>query len=253
MIYKMSAAAIAAAVIAVSPAQARDGQAYVGIEAGAMFVNDIQASASSPFDFGGIPVVLGGGVGPAAIGPQALGDTGFFDVELDTGYDVGGVVGYDWGLVRTEVELSYRRATFSEVRIDEDDFFGGDHDAKGRISSRSVVVNVLGDLPIGNGFTVSAGPGFGWSSIRANPKVDLFDDGDYTNLQSTRDSGWMLQGIAAVRKELTANLDVGVKYRFVRSERRSYDSDFYGTVEGRLTAHSVLATLTYNIGAPVAR
>ena len=247
MSYKLPAAAIAAAVIAASPAHARDGQAYVGIEAGAMFIDDIEASATEPFDFV-IPLAS-----PASIGPQALGDTGFFDVELDTGYDVGGVVGYDWGYVRTEVEVSYRRATFTEIRIDEEDFFGGDHDAKGRISSRSVVVNVLGDLPLGNGFTVSAGPGFGWSSIRANPKVDLFDGDDYTNLQSTRDSGWMLQGIASLRKELTANMDVGVKYRIVRSERRSYDSDLYGQVEGRLTAHSLLATLTYNIGAPVAR
>ena len=247
MTKKIAAAAFAAASLVATPALARDGQAYVGVEAGAMFINDIQASATEPFDFD-IPAF-----GPLAVGPQALGDSGFFDVELDTGYDVGGVVGYDWGYFRTEVELSYRRAEFTEVAIDDEDFFGGEHDAKGRISSRSVVINVLGDLPLGNGFVASAGPGIGWSSIRANPKVDLFDSGDYTNLQSTRDSGWMLQGIASLRKELTANLDVGVKYRFVRSERRDYDSDLYGTVEARLKAHSLLATLTYNIGAPVAR
>ena len=47
MSYKLPAVAIAAAVIAASPAHARDGQAYVGIEAGAMFIDDIEASLSA--------------------------------------------------------------------------------------------------------------------------------------------------------------------------------------------------------------
>ena len=51
MSYKLPAVAIAAVVIAASPAHARDGQAYVGIEAGAMFIDDIEASATEPFDF----------------------------------------------------------------------------------------------------------------------------------------------------------------------------------------------------------
>jgi len=159
------------------------------------------------------------------------------------------VLGYDFGKVRAELEIGYRRAKFDHVRIADEDFLGGDHDAKGSISSKQAMINVLADLPLGHGFNVSAGPGVGWGTIKANPKIELFESGDYTNLQSHKATGWMLQGIVGVRKELGSNVDLGIKYRFVRSSRSEFDSDLYGNVEGRLTAHSLLASLTYSFGS----
>jgi len=235
----LSAAAVVAAVFVSSAAEARDGRFYVGAEAGGMFVNDIRATASQPFDIF-IPVVQAAAVdGPG-------GD--HFEADLKTGFDADIVMGYDFGHVRAELELGYRKAKFSDVHIDEDDFFGGDHDAKGSISSKQAMVNVLADIPVGHGFVISAGPGVGWGTIKADPKVDLFNSGDYTNLQSHKATGWMVQGIAGVRKEIGANLDVGVKYRFLRSSRSEFDSTIYGDIEGRLTAHSLLASLTYSFG-----
>lgn len=240
---RLSAAAVLAALFASSAAQARDGQFYAGIEAGGMFVNDIHATASEPFD------ILIPAAAPAAISTAAVGgDSGYFDADLDTGFDGDIVFGYDFGHVRAEFELGYRRAKFDHVAIDEDDFFGGDHDAKGSISSKSAMINVLADIPLGQGFNISAGPGVGWAKIKANPKVDLFGNDEYTSLQSHKDSGWMLQGIVGVRKELGSNLGLGLKYRIVRSSRSEFDSTIYGDIEGRLTAHSLLASLTYSFG-----
>ena len=242
---RYSTAAIAAVLFASSAAQARDGRFYAGVEAGGMFVNDIRATASQPFDIF-IPFASTAAVSAAAVdGPG--GD--HFEADLKTGFDGDIVVGYDFGHVRAELELGYRKAKFSEVHIDEDDFFGGDHDAKGSISSKSAMINVLADFPLGHGFNISAGPGVGWGTIKADPKVELFSgSGTYTNLQSHKATGWMVQGIVGVRKELGSNLDLGVKYRFTRSSRSEFDSTIYGNVEGRLTAHSLLASVTYSFG-----
>ena len=241
---RLSAAAVLAAFFASSAAQAHDGKFYAGVEAGGMFVNDIRATASEPFDIfipALSPVILA----------ASLDDPGgdHFDADVKTGFDGDVVLGYDFGHVRAELELGYRKAKFSHVRIDENDFFGGDHDAKGSISSKQAMINVLADVPLGHGFNVSAGPGVGWGTIKANPKVDLFDAGSYTHLQSHKATGWMLQGIVGVRKELGPNLGLGLKYRLVRSSRSEFDSTIYGDIQGRLTAHSLLASLTYSFGS----
>ena len=67
-----------------TPSMARDGQWYVGVDGGAMIVEDLKA------DVGPVPL-------------EASLDT-------DTGYDFGAVVGYDFGGFRLEAETSYRNA-----------------------------------------------------------------------------------------------------------------------------------------------
>ena len=62
-----------------SPALARDGAWYVGVEAGPMIVED------TTFDIG------------------ATGDVA--SVDYDYGFDAGGFVGYDFGPVRIEATL----------------------------------------------------------------------------------------------------------------------------------------------------
>jgi OmpA-OmpF porin, OOP family len=228
----LPAAAVLAAFFVSSAAEARDGQAYVGVEAGVMLVNDIHASADGTF-FNPTPVA---------------GDHDYFKSDLDTGFDVDFVAGYDFGHVRAELELGYRRAGFDHVQVQEGDLFAGDHKAKGSISSKSAMINILADVPVGGGFNLSAGPGIGWAAIKADPKVDLCNCDGFTHLQSHKASGVMVQGIAGIRKEIGKNLDVGVKYRFIRSSRSEFDSTFYSNVRGRMTAHSILASLTYSFG-----
>jgi len=67
-----------------SPALARDNQWYVGVDGGAMIVEDLALDIGASKD-------------------AATMDT-------DRGYDFGGVVGYDFGGFRLESEVSYRAA-----------------------------------------------------------------------------------------------------------------------------------------------
>src|SRR5690606_8085294 len=74
-----------------TPALARDCQWYVGVEGGAMLVEDIES------------------------------DIGDFDdaskVDYDTGYDFGGIVGYDFGGFRLETEVAYKQASADSLQI----------------------------------------------------------------------------------------------------------------------------------------
>jgi OmpA-OmpF porin, OOP family len=85
------AVTLALATTALStPAFARDDAWYVGVEGGAMLVEDIK------FD-------IGTAVDAATVDHKA-------------GFDVDGVVGYDLGAVRLEAEVGYRQATVSGYR-----------------------------------------------------------------------------------------------------------------------------------------
>ncbi len=73
-----------------SPALARDKSWYVGVDGGAMIVEDIDYDITN----------TAGTTTPAAS-----------TVNHDYGYDVDGVIGYDFGGFRLETEVGYRAAT----------------------------------------------------------------------------------------------------------------------------------------------
>ena len=43
----------------------------------------------------------------------------FFEIDHKMGYDVGVIFGYDAGIVRAELDLSYKRATHDEYEFDD--------------------------------------------------------------------------------------------------------------------------------------
>ena len=85
-------AAVATAAIA-SPAAARDGSGYVGVEVGAMLAEDTK------LDFDDGTQQINNAVSP----------------DYNTGWDIGLIGGYDFGMVRAEGELAYKRAGVNEV------------------------------------------------------------------------------------------------------------------------------------------
>ena len=95
--YLLAAVAITALS---SPAMARDGSAYVGIEGGIMFPRDMDGNGL--VDFTSTPAT------PA--GPVDFVGLGDFDAELKRGYDIDAVAGYDFGAFRLELEGGYKRA-----------------------------------------------------------------------------------------------------------------------------------------------
>jgi len=189
----------------------------------------------------------------------------FFSVDYDTGRDLGVTAGYDFGLVRAELELSNKRAGHDGYNFFLAGFFGGDTDgfiAHGKTRVNSAMVNVLLDAPVAPGVTLFAGPGIGLASVKMDMRFDDNDPnfGDATELNTTiKDSSVAFQAIAGARFAVTPQLEIGAKYRYFEATkiRDGYDvedfvCDTTCTLGTRFRSHSLLATLTYNFAAPMA-
>ena len=237
--------AAAAAAAFATPAMARDGSGYVGLEGGALFPKSQHVNATVDFTN---PLVTD------------IGDTRVATIKNKTGYDVDLIGGYDFGMFRLEGELGYKRSSLKSARFNDafltsfnngagTAFTGGEFDLGGHTSVVSGMVNALLDFGADNGISGSVGGGFGRARVK-----ELGDS----------DSAWAWQLIAGVRAPISDNIDVGLKYRYFRTGRLNFDDSFgftgVGTGSGgtaffdtrdHFASHSILASLIYNFGTPV--
>ncbi|MFT3809943.1 MAG: OmpA family protein [Micropepsaceae bacterium] len=162
-----------------------------------------------------------------AAGANWLEDYDFFQgKDWDTGYYVGGVVGYKWdnGL-RAEFEVSFRENSI-------EDFRGGtnlDHRAL------SGMVNVLYDLDVGEGMALSLGGGIGASRVSF---VNIFDG---------RDVVFAYQGIAEFEAMVDDNVGVFAGYNYFVAD--NWDMAFR---QDDYVAHTVKLGVKYHFYEPEA-
>jgi opacity protein-like surface antigen len=236
----------AAALIIATPAAARDGSGYLGIEGGILFPNTQSVDASVDFTN---PLVAD------------IVDTRVARFKSKRGYDVDAIVGYDFGMFRLEGEVGYKRAKAKSAEINSTfisqfntgagtTFTGGEFDLDGRTSVLSGMINGLIDFCPDDGINGFVGAGAGRARVKA------FGD---------RDNAWAYQLLAGVRAPISPNIDVGVKYRYFRTGKLDFNDDFaftgVGTGSGgtvlfdggnKYDSHSLLASLIFNFGAAAA-
>ncbi len=217
-------AAVAAAAIA-SPAAARDGSQYFGIEGGLLIDADLETDlrvddGTDTFDYDDA-----------------------FEVDFKRGLDIDAIVGHDFGIFRLEAELGYKKLRADEVEIgdDFDDDFGlvdSDFDIDG--SGRIISVMVNGLLDFGDdGVSGYVGAGIGTARVKFGGE---------------KDSSIAYQLIAGVRKSVTPTIDVGLKYRYFRTSKLRFSDEFddgetvFGIdSKGSFRSHSLLASLIFNL------
>ncbi|UYY57537.1 OmpA family protein [Sphingomonas sp. S2-65] len=221
------AVTLALATTALStPALAREDAWYVGIEGGAMIVEDIDWNVGAAED--------------------AL------SVDHNYGYDVDATVGYDLGVFRLEAEVGYKSATVDGLTssVPLPGFPGtvpaGSYDyAGGRTTALSFMVNGLWDFGDDDGVQGFVGPGLGVARIKSrlalSSRGDVVDDSDTV-------VAW--QAIAGIRAPLSDNVDVSLKYRFFNAPGVDLVAANGAEVSGRFRSHSILGGLTFNFGAP---
>ncbi len=93
------------ALLAASPALAQDADEtgfYLSLNGGLAAVNDLDVSYYAP---------------TGTFGGTAARDTIDFSYNLDSAFAFGGAVGYDFGIVRADVEVSYHRNKASAVTL----------------------------------------------------------------------------------------------------------------------------------------
>ena len=216
-----------------TPALARDKSWYVGVEGGAMIVEDID------FD-----------VRTAAGVSTASGTT----IDHEYGIDLDGVIGYDFGGFRLEAEVGYRRASVESIRstvalpavpgagtIAANTF----DRAGGRTSALSFMLNGLLDFGPDDGLQGFVGGGVGVSRVQAryglNQRANFLDDSDTV-------FAW--QALAGIRAPLSDNIDATVKYRFFNADNVNLVNSANSTLDGRFRSHSILGGITYNFYTP---
>lgn len=214
-----------------SPALARDDQWYVGVDGGAMIVEDLSLDI--------------GTLNNAA------------SVDMDKGYDFGGVVGYDFGGFRLESEVSYRQADVNGFNSQTPQITGGagtalvrggSYDVAGDASALSFMVNGLLDFGDDDGLQGFVGGGVGVARVDVQTVLgapSFLDDSD---------TGFAWQALAGVRAPLSDNWDVGLKYRFFNADKVNLVNRLGRSVDTRFRSHSIMGSLIYNFGgapAPV--
>ena len=214
---------VALATTALTPAMARDGAWYAGVEGGPMLVED------TDYDVNNVNSDL--------------------TVDHDYGYNFDGIVGYDFGAFRIEAEAGYQRSQADEV-ITGSQGIGGNNafpgqitDINGHTSALSFMVNGMLDFGEDDGIQGFVGGGAGVARVKerltlANTFVD------------DSDTGFAWQAIAGVRAPLTPSIDVGLKYKFFNVPNVDLVSNFGDSYEGRYRSHSILGSLIFNFGAP---
>src|SRR3982751_5012617 len=201
--YLLAAASVAA--FAAAPAAARDHSAFFGLEVGPMWAQD------SHVKVGGVP---------------------FLDVSHKLGVDGDLIAGYDFGIVRAEIEGAHKWAKHDEYQINPQ-FSDGDttFDADGHSRVYSVMGNVLIDLGDNEKVNFYGGGGLGIAWVREKFRID--DD----SLGSIKDSGLAWQLIAGVRAPVFRHFDIGLKYRYFNAGK--IKDDVGGTnLRSRFRSHS---------------
>jgi opacity protein-like surface antigen len=229
---KLAIAVALASTALATPAVARDHSGYVGLEGGVLFVEDMDVD----FDDGTLSL------------PDAI------TVTHNTGWDVDLIAGYDFGMVRLEAELGYKRASVNQLRVDPRISGGGpgdNFDADGRGRALSGMVNLLLDFGNDDGLSGYAGVGVGLASVKYT--ADAVVPSGVVEFSDT-DSGIAWQGILGLRYAVSPNFDVGLKYRFFNVPNLKFAaSGVQGSVidlDGRWRSHSLLASLIYNFYSP---
>jgi opacity protein-like surface antigen len=269
-------AATAAAAVMASPAMARDGSVYVGIEGGVLFPKDNDADVFADFTTTQVPG------SPVAAAPADTTYEDMFGIDYKRGYDVDAILGYDFGMFRLEGEIGYKKTKVNEFEIDNSDIAAlnlalnrpsgagdpgapgqpalssTDFDLNGNIKVWSAMVNGLVDFGDEDGLSFYAGAGAG----RARAKA--FGD---------TDSAWAFQGIAGLRYAVSRNIDLGLKYRYFQTGKLNFAEDpiavngngdavvvgttpvitttnavLFPDFEQKFRSHSLLASLNFNFG-----
>lgn len=238
---KLAIAVALASTALATPALARDKAWYVGVEGGAMIVEDIH------FDIGTTPDAA--------------------QVDHNYGYDVGGTVGYDFGMFRIETEVAYKSANVDSYRstlrtpsynaagaliVAPGGAVGSNPGvysyAGGKTTALSFMLNGMLDFGDDDGLQGFVGGGVGVARVKA----DKYALNTYGSFLNDSDTVFAWQAIAGIRAPITDRIDASLKYRFFNADNVKLVDVTGRTFDGRFRSHSIMGGFTMNFGEPPA-
>lgn len=171
-----------------------------------------------------------------------------------TGWEVAGRLGYDFGLLRTELELArqqfeLKQATLaaSSIPLDTASSAAGTYDdPSGTTRIQSILANGLFDIGTGSRWALEVGGGIGIA--RVNQHRWTLDEGDARTLfayENKLNFAW--QAIAGVRYSVTDRLEATLRYRYFNVENAFLQTTTANALEGSFRTHNVLVGLNYHL------
>lgn len=218
-------AALASALIAV-PAVAQESGFYVGGELGAI----VSADTEQQYTPGG-----------------TVGTTGSLSTDHELGFSGAAFAGYDFGMIRVEAEAGYQSSGIDKVNSSfaagAGTLAAGSQSASGDVTAQSVMLNGIWDAGEFEGVSFFLGGGAGMAKLKVS---DLTTAGGATLLDDEAED-WLFawQGIAGVRKALSANLDAHVRYRYMKVDEAEMVGLSGRAVTADFSSHTLAAGLTF--------
>ena len=218
----------AVSVGAASQSEARHNGWYVGIEAGANWIDDTDVLRS--FVVTEPPVEEEFSEVALVVPPFAQ-----TQLEFDTGWAALATVGYafdnNW---RIEGELGFRTNDF-----DVNNFFRGKRLAptSGDLTEYTAMINVIYDVPLAEKVHLNLGLGAG---------VD-YADLDVNGVGSDSDTNFAYQAIAGVTYEISKRLDLTLTYRYLHVESPDFSNAGGSVRVDDLEKHTVTLGLRYDL------
>jgi opacity protein-like surface antigen len=154
---------------------------YLGIEAGAVWVQD--QSITEKF----------------IVGPTAASYP--LDVRFEGGWAVAATIGYDWGDLRLEAEAGHRDNGIKDLPSCPGCW------ASPSLKDLTLMANALYDIPLASNVTLSLGVGIGADHARFNTGGGYFADEEWR---------FAYQAIGGFSYDLTDRAAFVVNYRYVR-------------------------------------
>lgn len=212
-----------AITLAATAAQARDNNWYIGLRGGVVFPDDRRFYNTGP------------------IGPD-------FNTTEKLGWAAAARLGYDFGRLRTEIDVGYHQTRLRSAELLATTPLGlaGNYaGTDGRMRNWTVMANALFDIVNNDAFSLSAGAGAGAARINAHNVRLGPNAAPFLN-----DSDWVFawNALAGARIALSPGVDLAVDYRYLRPNRaRLVDISGEG-VTHRSNSHTILVGLNFNFG-----
>ena len=165
------------------------------------------------------------------------------EVEFDTGINIGGTIGYDYGFLRLEGEVSYKEAEMKRVtdRISGDTY----RDIDGSIAATAFMANIFVDFHNQGPVTPYLGGGIGFAGLYQDDisgtsttdgfRTDLYRDDD--------DLVFAYQAGAGMEIAINRQFSLDLSYRYFGTSNATFNEDTPYDNEMEFASHNVSAGL----------
>ncbi len=164
------------------------------------------------------------------------------EVGFDTGFGLSGAVGYSWGGLRLEGEISYRKNDLEDLRVDSLTLGGttfsgalGTFALEGDTTALGGMANGWYDFDTGTRWVPFLGAGLGVA--RLNIEIESIAGGAIIYDES--DTVFAYQAGAGVGYKVTRTTTVSLSYRFFGTADPEFD-DGFDKVDAEYSSHNIM-------------